>query len=246
MYNALNSTAILQALYLEERSFMVTYNIGPFSYESVKHCLVNGRVSRVWRMSYCGRLVAEKTLSSADGVIAEVHAAFEEARSKFISAARTEHGPARIDLVEFGSDELVASFESYDSCGMTPGLINDSSRYWIRSHDRKFSLNVSIYEFARIVSAHEAPSFGWIAGLLPDDVLSTDPSTWRAPTSWELRHVVGEGSFTGVSGARAADLVGVTPQNFRKYTARDDASTRQKISFAMWHLLLCKLGVQAV
>ena len=41
-------------------------------------------------------------------------------------------------------------------------------------------------------------------------------------------------------------MVGVTPQNFRKYTARDGASTRQGMSFAMWHLLLHKLGVQRV
>lgn len=76
--------------------------------------------------------------------------------------------------------------------------------------------------------------------------MAQDAGEWRAPTSWELRHVVGEGSFTGVTGAQAAALVGVTPQNFRKYTARDGASTRQGMSYAMWHLLLHKLGVQSL
>lgn len=84
----------------------------------------------------------------------------------------------------------------------------------------------------------------WIASLLPDDVLTPAADAWRAPTSWEIRHVVGENSFTGISGARAAALVGVTPQNFRKYTTADGAATRQTMSYAMWHLLMHRLGVQ--
>ncbi|MBH2008100.1 MAG: hypothetical protein I8H71_00465 [Xanthomonadaceae bacterium] len=61
-----------------------------------------------------------------------------------------------------------------------------------------------------------------------------------------MRYIVGEGSFTRVSGAKAAALVGVTPQNFRKYTAGDSAKNRQSISFSMWHLLLAKLQIKAV
>lgn len=91
---------------------------------------------------------------------------------------------------------------------------------------------------------HYAPFRSWIADLLPDDVLTTDPEEWRAPTAWEIRHIVGEGAFTSMPGATVAALVGVTPQNFRKYTAQDSAASRQNISFAMWHLLLHKLGVQ--
>jgi hypothetical protein len=91
-----------------------------------------------------------------------------------------------------------------------------------------------------------APANAWIAELFPNEVLDIDPDAWRAPTAWELRHVVGEGSFTRVSGAKAAALVGVSPQNFRKYTAGDSAKNRQSISFAMWHLLLARLQVKAV
>ena len=105
---------------------------------------------------------------------------------------------------------------------------------------------VTLEQWARIRERHSAPPLTWIAGLLPADVLARESADWRAPTSWELRHLVGEGSFTGWSGAQAAAMVGVTPQNFRKYTARDGASTRQGMSFAMWHLLLHKLGVQRV
>lgn len=88
------------------------------------------------------------------------------------------------------------------------------------------------------------PSRGWICKLLPGAVLSQNPATWRAPSSWEIRHIVGEGSLTRISGAKAAGLIGVTASNFRKYTAADDARTRQNMGFAMWHALLHTLDVQ--
>ncbi len=75
------------------------------------------------------------------------------------------------------------------------------------------------------------------------EVMTDDPEQWRAPTAAEIRIVVGKGSETGLTGAQAARIVGVLPQNFRKYTATDDASLRQKMSFAMWHLLLHRVGV---
>ena len=85
-----------------------------------------------------------------------------------------------------------------------------------------------------------------VQALLPPDVLSEDPGAWRAPTSAEIRVVIGKDSATGLPGAQAAHLVGVLPQNFRKYTAADDAASRQKMSFAMWHLLLHRTGVKLV
>lgn len=79
---------------------------------------------------------------------------------------------------------------------------------------------------------------------LPYEVLSRSPSVWRAPTNHEIRQLIGKDSFSGITIAEAAQLVGVTPQNFRKYLARDGASTRQKMSYAMWHLLLHRLNIQ--
>ena len=83
-----------------------------------------------------------------------------------------------------------------------------------------------------------------IAELLPAEVLTEDPSAWCAPTAAEIRIVIGKDSKTGLSGAAAANLVGILPQNFRKYTSSDDAASRQKMSFAMWHLLLHRTGVK--
>ena len=79
---------------------------------------------------------------------------------------------------------------------------------------------------------------------LPPDVLTEDPNLWRAPTADEIRLVVGLRSATRVSGAIAGRLVGISEQNFRKYTAKDGAAAKHKISFAMWHYLLHKLDVK--
>lgn len=84
----------------------------------------------------------------------------------------------------------------------------------------------------------------YIAALLPEETLTEDLAAWRAPTSAEIRIVIGRHSETGLSGAEAANLVGVQPQNFRKYTSADGAASRQKMSFSMWHMLLHRTGVK--
>ena len=132
---------------------------------------------------------------------------------------------------------------SYTILGMTTGLIDDRARFWIRTADRMCSLDLTLDEYAVLRARYAAPENAWIANLLPSDVLTHDLHEWRAPTAWEIRHLVGEGSFTGISGAKAAALIGISPQNFRKYTASDSAANRQNISFAAWHLLLHRLNV---
>jgi|SRR6185312_1563638 len=222
---------------------MESFNFGPFTF-SPKHALrVAGTPSRGWTMSYGAEDIAERSAPAAatQGDVIEV---FGDDRANFIRRAREAHWPGRVSLIDADSGDEIAHFFARGSFGMTPGLIDDRSRYWLRSADKLLSRDVTLTEFAQIAHDEAASAEAWICGLLPDAVLNDDPDDWRAPTSWEIRHVVGEGSFTYLSGAKAAKLIGVTPQNFRKYTARDGASTRQQISFAMWHLLLHKLGVK--
>jgi hypothetical protein len=169
---------------------------------------------------------------------------FGDDRGNFIRRATAKAAPPRVDLVDVETGEVAGGFDAYSLPDMTTGLIDDRSRYWLRSADRLYSRPVSLSEYAQIAARCAALSAEWIADLFPAAVVARDPGEWRVPTAWEIRHIVGEGSFTGLSGAKAAELVGVTPQNFRKYTARDGASTRQAMSYAMWHLLLHKLGVQ--
>ncbi|WP_315534086.1 hypothetical protein [Delftia acidovorans] len=221
------------------------HHFGPFEFIHGPLRSINGRHSREWKMKYGSDVIAERTIFNVNVIFSELIETFAQDRSNFVDQSRRDHGPHRVDLVDETTGDTVAYFDSFDMCGMTPGLINDSSRMWLCSADRRYSRSVaSQQEYASIVARHEAPELGWVTGLLPDAVLSPEPSLWEPPSNWHIRHVVGVGSFTGVSGATAAELVGVTPQNFRKYTATDSASTHQKMSFAMWHALLHRLGVQ--
>lgn len=221
---------------------MDAFNFGPFTFSPGRALRVTGVASQRWAMSYGSEDIAERSAPTG-ATQGEVIEAFAEDRAAFVQRARIAHWPARVSLIDVESGNEVAHFLASGSCGMTPGIIDDRSRHWLRSADKLYSRDVTLTEFAQIAADHSAPENAWIAGLLPDAVLTDDPDDWRAPTSWEIRHVVGEGGFTHISGAKAARLVGVTPQNFRKYTARDEASTRQPISYAIWHLLLHRLGV---
>lgn len=224
---------------------MSEFQHGPFDFSAARPGLMNGQRVRRWTMSYGNQNLGERTLpeASTQGAVID---AFGDARSNFERDARSEFAPDRIHLVDFETDQTIASFDSFSACGMTPGLIDDRSPLWLRSSNRLNSRPVSLQQYGEIVAANAAPELAWASGLLPDAVLTSDPEEWHPPSSWEIRHVVGEGSFTGVTGAAAAALVGVQPQGFRKYTARDGAASRQNISFAMWHLLLHKLGVKSL
>lgn len=246
---------------------MNAFSFGPFDFEPCERITLAGQAKQRWQMGYGGREIAETMLP--DPASAEqITEAFAEHRAAFIAAAQPDRKAANADggyscalvtSTEFTGEagKTLGRFTAHAPIpGISSGLIDDRHPTWaITPHG---SCPMLPAEFERLAEAHAAidsaarasrspPAHenAWVANLLPAEVLASQPSDWRAPTSWEIRHVVGEGSFTRFSGAKAAALVGVTPQNFRKYTARDGASTRQSISFAMWHLLLHKLGVQS-
>lgn len=148
----------------------------------------------------------------------------------------------RVELVT-QNGAVLDSFLSEDIAlpGMTGAIPDDRYSMWAKIGRQ--AMPVTAREWAELTMRHKALENGWIANLLPDSIMTLDAEAWRAPTAFELRHVVGEGSFTGISGAKAADLLGMSAQNFRKYTAADEAASRQSISFAAWHLLLIRLQV---
>lgn len=151
-----------------------------------------------------------------------------------------------VELLDYRTQTVLHSFDIEGrACGEMQGAIPDDSSYlWAVVQTSKRAQRIaSLQAWFSLMQQHRAPANVWIANLLPEAVLSTDLEQWRAPTSWELRHVVGEGSLTGISGAKAAEMVGITPANFRKYTASDSAKNRQPISYAAWHLLLQRLHI---
>lgn len=251
---------------------MQEFNHGPFVLAPIERPItINGTASQRWQMSYGSKMLAEHTLH-ATFERANIIEAFADDRAAFIRAHQPQPARPKMrtrDIVQLvkstpvtgAHGPLLGEFEQRaEITGLTAGLIDDRWPTWL-VNDAGQSLPMSLHEFERLRAAHEALAVAedalaaataptplptaWVTALLPADVLTTNSDEWRAPTSWELRHIVGEGSFTGVSGAKAAALVGVLPQNFRKYTAADGSASRQAISYAMWTLLLHRLGVQA-
>lgn len=151
-----------------------------------------------------------------------------------------------VELLDSSTQTVLHSFDIEGRAfGEMQGAIPDgSSALWavVRASKRAQRI-ANLQAWFALRQQHRVLENGWIANLLPDAVLHTDPELWLAPTAWELRHVVGEGSLTGISGAKAAEMVGITPSNFRKYTASDSAKNRQPISYAAWHLLLQRLHI---
>ena len=222
----------------------VSYSCGPFTFEPTGPVTrINNVDHRSYELFYGYKsLITRRVPQPAN--FDRIREVFSQDMADWRNKAMAEHAPERVDLVDQATGEATASFRSHDVCGMTPGLIDDRAAYWIRSSDRLYSRPVTLSEFGAIVAAHAAGARSWIAGLLPEEVLTTDVDGWRAPSAWEIRHVVGEGSLTGLSGAAAAAMVGISPANFRKYTAGESAKNRQSMSYAAWHLLLQKMGIQ--
>lgn len=218
---------------------MTEFSQGPFLFSTGEKL---GQDLIRWSLSYNGTELASRSVA-ANATRAQVADVFFGDIADFKNASREEFKPDEFRLVT-GAGEVLASLSF--CCwpdGMDGGIPDDRFSFWLTHGHR--ARPVSMSEFSEICRACLAPDNSWIASLLPGDTLAQDAGTWRAPTSWEIRHIVGEGSLTGITGAQAAQLVGVSPQNFRKYLAADSAKNRQKISFSAWHLLLQKLGVLA-
>ncbi|WP_159912993.1 hypothetical protein [Pantoea sp. 18069] len=225
---------------------------------SIKWVLYYGHEQLAWH--YLPETAARSEIREEfSGDISDFERRHQPAARRAVSADALS--PMFVQLVEEASGRVLGGFEAEAPiAGLASGLIDDRWPTWLVTTTRPLmSMPMGMDEFERLAAAHNAvrrvraemtpaPAalrpHAWIAGLLPGHVLSLDADEWRAPTAWEIRHVVGEGSFTGVTGAKAAALVGVLPQSFRKYTAADGAASRQNMSFAMWHLLLHRLDVQ--
>ena len=224
---------------------MQDFKFGAFECRAGQRTKLAGQPNVEWSLRYAGKTLSERFVPAV-APRGEVQCAFSGDIADFKARARKEYAPDRFELIDCETGDAVAVFFAHNVPDMSPGLVDDRSRYWLRSANRLRSRPVTLSEFGALTAAHQAPPLAWVAGLLPEEVLTLDAAEWRAPTAWEIRHVVGEGSFTGVTGAKAAALVGVLPQNFRKYTAADCAASRQNMSFSMWHLLLHRLGVQSL
>lgn len=244
------------------------FNIGPFTVSPAGQITLNGLQKQLFDIEY-GHETMRDRIPVTPGTQSQVASQLEDALASVVSDLKgSEPKPQEvpfdirwIELIDQKTGNAIDSMPwEAEIPGLSAGLIDDRFETWLVVDGR--SMPIEIEEFERLKKAHYAalnaravaekpastfkPKYGWIANLLPDNVMTIDPEEWRAPSSWEIRHVVGEGSLIGISGSKAAALVGVNPSSFRKYTAQDGAKSRQNMSFAMWHLLLHRLDVQVL
>lgn len=221
------------------------FNIGSFTVRPSGRMQVAGEQHQLFDIAYGSDTMRER-IPVKTGTQNQVAAQLNEAMSDIIKALRAENECRYLIELVNARGERLAAFKAGSSVvsGMTAGLIDDRFDYWLRSEDQLYSMPVTLNEYAALRAEHNLPCHAWIADLLPADVLTTGPEDWRPPTHWELRHIIGEGSLTGITGAKASAMVGVNPSSFRKYTASEGAKNRQQMSFAMWHLLLHRLEIK--
>jgi len=244
---------------------------GPFTLNLTETVRLSGTLHDRWEIDYAGERFAWHHLPAGAKQAAVIDAFVDDiaAWCQELQEAPAGQGPepvAVLRLVNLATDTEVGRMPwSAEVPGLRNGIPDEQFPTWLlASTTPPMCMPMCEDEFARLrpamtalyaervereeeaarLAAAAIPSRAWIAKLLPGAVLTHDPEAWRAPSSWEIRHVVGEGSLTGISGATAARLVGVTPQNWRKYTASEDAKHRQRIGFAMWHTLLHALDIQ--
>jgi len=102
---------------------------------------------------------------------------------------------------------------------------------------------ITLETLLELYKQYLAPQRYWISQVLPASSLTTEIERWEPPCSWAVRHLMGEESFAGKKITEIADLVGVSPRNFRAYSASEGTRNRYKIPFATWHLLLQRLEI---
>lgn len=216
------------------------FTIGPFTITPGESL---GQLGQRFEVRYDARYATE--IVSTASTQAGVAEAVDDAISDIRRTLKEQNKRTNLIRLTNGHGQTLSKFCAASVLpDMTPGLVDDRFDYWLKDESGKYSQVVTLGEFADLRAEYALPDYAWIAELLPEEVLTTDRDEWRAPTPWEIRHVVGAGSFIGISGAKAAELVGVNASSFRKYTAQEGAKSRQNMSFAMWHLLLHRLGVQ--
>jgi hypothetical protein len=116
--------------------------------------------------------------------------------------------------------------------------------YRLSQNGKVLATRITFDAFVDMAIAHRCPPYYYVRQLLSSEILTENADKWRHPTNFELRHIVGSSSLTGVTNEFAANLIGISANNFRKYIASEKAANKAKMSFASWHLLLVRLKIR--
>ena len=114
---------------------MQDFQSGPFEYRAGKRAALAGQPSIEWSLRYSGKTLSERFVSAA-AQRGEVQEAFSDSVAAFKEHASKEYAPDRFELIDYETGDVVAEFFAHSVPDMTPGLIDDRSRYWVRSANR--------------------------------------------------------------------------------------------------------------
>lgn len=232
---------------------MQKFNYGAFNIEQTS--------PSTYDLLYGSTVIASQNFPSAKIKRWEIAQAFERPITAFINGKRavgSMGNPFKVELVDLRHNNVVLdSFDSYLPIPDMTGAIHDNSEHdlWATSPLGDKPITQEGFEWlkkeqatisAQVKAMRQGMPKAWICAMLPHNSLTLNHELWVPPSPWHIRHVVGEGSFTGVTGIRAAAISGISAQHFRKFMAQPTSINCQAIPFAAWHLLLQRLGVQSI
>ncbi|MEA9392154.1 hypothetical protein SJI19_16645 [Acerihabitans sp. TG2] len=189
---------------------------------------------------YCGRYVTTVNLTQPDRIRDDEYCALREC---FISQVKSVLVRSQYQLIDSNAN-LLAHFAAHRFVSSDMNLTDESRpESYNLLVDGQLIGPISIQAFARLDALFREQNNGFITSLLPSDTLTRNADKWRSPTRFEIMHVSGMHSLTGITHDNAANIAGITPSSYRKYVASETAKNRATISFATWHFLLIRLGI---
>lgn len=102
-----------------------------------------------------------------------------------------------------------------------------------------------IEDWLEDVSGYTINAKTWIVNLLSPACLASNSGKWKAPSYFDICHVVGTGSLTGLSVDRASALLGIPPERLTFYLLPDNDGRRSPMTYQMWNKLLVSTGIRA-
>ncbi|WP_322052323.1 hypothetical protein [Paraburkholderia bannensis] len=222
---------------------MQDFQHGPFRYQADDAGATGNRHRVQWSVSYAGMILEQRSVS-ADFEREDIVDIFKGTIERFITHARGQFQPVTITLERWNTrNQPIARVPVlHVPAGMNIAVPNRHSEYWVRLAGTHRCAPMSPENFLSFVREATPAPHAWITQFLRADLLTCDAQAWRAPTAWEVLHVIGKGSWTATSTAQAANMLGLAVRTVSNYVTSGDRF--QTIQFSAWHTLLHLLGVK--
>ncbi|WP_321888016.1 hypothetical protein [Paraburkholderia bannensis] len=222
---------------------MQDFQHGPFRYHSEDAGATDQSGKLQWSVSYAGTILERRALCS-DFEREELIDTFKRTIDRFITHARGQFQPVTITLERWNTrnNPIARAPVLHVPAGLSIAVPNRHSEYWVRLAGTRRCAPMPPENFLAFVREATPAPHAWITQFLRADVLTCDAQAWRAPSAWEVLHVIGKGSWTATSTAQAASMLGLAARTVSNYVTSGERF--QTIQFSAWHTLLHLLGIK--